>query len=229
MRAASALLALASLGVVSAQQVVTVKVGGDPGTLYTPNNINASIGTIVSFEFSGIPGNHTVTQSSLATPCEPLAGGFDSGWVFFNSSGPAPVWNLTITDDTKPIWFYCKQLEPILHCKNGMSGVINLGQGNLSAFKASASAVSTVGEAEGAFVGIGASATGAPSLAPGASYYNPSISVTPTAPPAGSATGSGASGGGGASPSKPPSSALATGASIGFTFLATAFGVALVL
>jgi hypothetical protein len=49
------------------------------------------------------PGNHTVTQSSFADPCQLLSGGFDSGWISVpagTSSGFAE-WNLTITDATK--------------------------------------------------------------------------------------------------------------------------------
>lgn len=48
------------------------------------------------------PGNHTVTQSTFASPCEPETGGFDSGWVFVPSGETdIPEWNLTITDDSK--------------------------------------------------------------------------------------------------------------------------------
>ncbi len=48
------------------------------------------------------PGNHSVTQSSFAAPCTPLAGGFDSGWILLpDAPSTPPLWNLTITDDTK--------------------------------------------------------------------------------------------------------------------------------
>ena len=48
------------------------------------------------------PGNHTVTQSTFSKPCEPEAGGFDSGWVFVPAGETdIPEWNLTITDDSK--------------------------------------------------------------------------------------------------------------------------------
>ena len=86
------------------------------------------------------PGNHTVTQSSFSSPCEPLSGGFDSGWIYVPQgiSSGFPVWNLTITDDSKrkhhprstylraridhhfpAIWYYCKQLVPAPHCNQG--------------------------------------------------------------------------------------------------------------
>jgi hypothetical protein len=52
--------------------------------------------------FAISPGNHSVSQSSFGSPCEPLAGGFDSGWVSVPESlSPPPEWNLTITDDSK--------------------------------------------------------------------------------------------------------------------------------
>lgn len=38
-----------------------------------------------------------MTQSSLATPCEPLDGGFNSGF----STAAGQQWNLTITDASK--------------------------------------------------------------------------------------------------------------------------------
>ena len=48
------------------------------------------------------PGNHSVTQSSFADPCTPLAGGFDSGWILLpDAPSTPPLWNLTITDDSK--------------------------------------------------------------------------------------------------------------------------------
>ncbi|KAJ7744746.1 hypothetical protein DFH07DRAFT_749283, partial [Mycena maculata] len=120
-------------------------------TFYSPNNIPAPNGTIVSFQFSGFPGNHTVTQSTFASPCEPAAGGFDSGWVFVNSSQKTPpTWNLTITNDRAPIWFFCKQLKGPnnkTHCNLEMTGVINVQAANKSfaSFQAAASVASTVG------------------------------------------------------------------------------------
>jgi len=51
-----------------------------------------------------IAGNHTVTQSSFETPCQPLEGGFNSGYVYIlenTTTSNLPLWNLTITDDSK--------------------------------------------------------------------------------------------------------------------------------
>ncbi|KAJ7826801.1 hypothetical protein B0H14DRAFT_2286982, partial [Mycena olivaceomarginata] len=88
---------------------------------FEPNLVFATNGTIVTFKFTGSPGNHSVTQSSFANPCQPLDGGFDSGWISVKEALPSPPeWNLTITNDRIPIWFYCKQLLPVPHCHSGM-------------------------------------------------------------------------------------------------------------
>ncbi|KAJ6565938.1 hypothetical protein DFH09DRAFT_1472800 [Mycena vulgaris] len=230
MRFAFIFSALATSAVVAAQnivQVVTVQVGGggDKPIIYTPNNITALNDTIVSFQFTGSSANHTnhtVTQSSFVTPCEPLANGFDSGWVpVADSFTTPPTWNLTITNDQIPIWFYCKQLLKSPHCLAGMVGVINVknGPNSLSAFTSAAAAATTVGEATGGFSGVGAFATGAPAAG--------SNSTTAAAPPGSSATD-------GTPPppatSAPPKgSALSTGVNYVTMVFTTLVGMAFVL
>ncbi|KAJ7629087.1 hypothetical protein FB45DRAFT_678305, partial [Roridomyces roridus] len=89
---------------------------------FIPNTLNAANGSVITFEWTGSPGNHSVTQSSFNAPCTPLQGGFDSGWILIEGSttlSPPPSWDLMITDDTTPIWFYCKQLLPSPHCNSG--------------------------------------------------------------------------------------------------------------
>ena len=82
-----------------------VKVGEVDGTMklaFSPPSITAKTGSVITFVFDGFPGNHTVAQSTFASPCTPMTGGFDSG--FFATAaqtGPFGIWNLTITDDTK--------------------------------------------------------------------------------------------------------------------------------
>jgi len=105
--------------------VQVVKVGDD-GAFYTPNNFTAKIGTIINFQFVGTA--HSVVQANFSQPCQLLPGGFDSGFagIQFGGSLEEPMeWNLTVTDDTMPIWFYCKGLRPQSHCQNRMVGVIN--------------------------------------------------------------------------------------------------------
>ncbi|KAJ7203126.1 hypothetical protein GGX14DRAFT_462110, partial [Mycena pura] len=119
---ASFFAALASTSFVVAQQII--KVGGPNGSpVYSPSNVNATKGSVITFQFSGSPGNHSVTQSTLNAPCTPVANGFDSGWVAFNGdAAQAPTWNLTITDDsTRTIWFYCKQLHTATEKWSGSS------------------------------------------------------------------------------------------------------------
>ena len=70
---------------------------GQGGLKFDPQFVDAPANSVVTFNFVG--GNHSVSQSSFATPCEPVDGGFSSGFVpVGNNTGS---WNLTITDDTK--------------------------------------------------------------------------------------------------------------------------------
>jgi plastocyanin len=89
---------------------------------FHPANLTASNGTLVTFWFPNSAVSHSVTQSSFAAPCTYLAAngsvsaGFDSGLQ------TAKHFTINITDDSKPIWFHCKQGN---HCGMGMVGSIN--------------------------------------------------------------------------------------------------------
>lgn len=75
------LTALAALVAVRAA-IVDVTVGGPGGLVqYNPSFVNASVGDTIRFNFQ--QKNHTVTQSSLQSPCVPIADGFDSGLQVF--------------------------------------------------------------------------------------------------------------------------------------------------
>ncbi|KAJ7134996.1 hypothetical protein C8R43DRAFT_626102 [Mycena crocata] len=95
-----------------------------PGNFsFSPASIIAPNGTTVTFWFPNNGLTHSVTQSSFANPCTYLAAsanntaGFDSGLT------AATQFSIFITDDSKPIWYHCKQ---ITHCGvNGMVGSIN--------------------------------------------------------------------------------------------------------
>ncbi|KAF8622239.1 hypothetical protein AX15_007178 [Amanita polypyramis BW_CC] len=105
-------------------QVHKVIVGGS-NLAYNPSSIVAQPNDIVMFEFH--QKNHTVTQSSFASPCSPLningTTGFDSGFFPVNSNATQfPTWNYTVKD-TKPVWAYCRQAN---HCQSGMVFAINV-------------------------------------------------------------------------------------------------------
>ncbi|KAA1466739.1 hypothetical protein DENSPDRAFT_856337 [Dentipellis sp. KUC8613] len=210
---ASALLSYAAI-VAAQNQTVQVQVGAEansPGGIFqfNPSNVNATAGSTITFVFSGNPGNHSITQSTFQSPCQPAPGGFDSGFVFIPQglSSGNPTFNLTITDDTHPIWFYCKQLAPSPHCRAGMVGAINApgaGSNTFQAFQQAAVASSgNPGQgANGALVGSGASASDAPGpLTGGASGFG-----VPT---------SGAAAGGSSSSSSAPPSSSSTSPSSG--------------
>ena len=90
----------------SAQPVTThaVNVGARGEFIFSPNEVAALIGDIVRFNF--LARNHTVTQSSLDSPCSP-SGQFDSG---FNQFNPSNISNQFYVDfevkSTDPGWFY---------------------------------------------------------------------------------------------------------------------------
>jgi plastocyanin len=205
--------------------VVKVQVGAEqasPGGIfqYSPATIVAANGTVVTFQFSGAPGNHTVTQSSFAAPCTPLANGFDSGFVFQSTAPATPSeWNLTITNDQTPIWFFCQQLLPSPHCASGMVGVINVkpGANSLAAFQAAAKGTSTSGQTINGLVGVGASASALPVAQSG-------VTLFPTATAPASGGGGGGSGGGNSSapaasgPSGSPSGKPAGGGAVALGF-----------
>ncbi|KAG9776555.1 hypothetical protein KCU88_g4818, partial [Aureobasidium melanogenum] len=109
--------------------VQVVSVADANGSLkYFPNQIEAPVGSIVQFQFH--PKNHTITESSFAEPCKPIASnltsstrpGIKSGFVPVTGTEEfTPVYNVLI-NDTKPIWIYCGQTN---HCQKGMAMVIN--------------------------------------------------------------------------------------------------------
>ncbi|KAI0655271.1 hypothetical protein C8Q70DRAFT_887643, partial [Cubamyces menziesii] len=170
MRFSTSVSALAFAAVALAQDV-TIHVGSVNGTsalAFSPSSVNATKGSVITFVFDGMPGNHTVAQSAFGKPCEPLEGGFDSGFIFVpqGASAPFPTWNLTITDDSKPIWFYCAQTAGPkgAHCLNGMVGAINAPTVNntFEAFQAAAKTQTGVVAPSPALSGVNALASAAP-------------------------------------------------------------------
>ncbi|KAL4256206.1 Cupredoxin [Pleurotus pulmonarius] len=136
-----------------------ITVGANGEFVFTPSNIQASVGDKVVFEFR--PKNHTVTQSSFSNPCRPLADvtgvqGFRSGFVPVAADATTfPTFEITV-NDTAPIWGYCGQGN---HCGTGMVFSINAvesGPNNFAAFQQLARRINGT-EAAGAASGNGTS------------------------------------------------------------------------
>jgi len=132
------------LGTVSSAlgATIDVVVGGTGILKFNPPTVNAAVGDIIRFTFQ--QKNHTVTQSSLAQPCQPLANGFDTGFVPVDAAKTSdfPVAELPVTK-TDPIWAYCRQGN---HCQQGMVFAVNPGD-KLAAFQQAATGASPSGSA----------------------------------------------------------------------------------
>ncbi|KAJ7622533.1 hypothetical protein FB45DRAFT_838592 [Roridomyces roridus] len=169
----------------AAGQATHMVMVGVQGSVYDPPTTSARLGDTVSFIFGG--DAHSVTQSSFASPCIRLSGGFDSG---FAGRGPqfaedTPVWNLLITNESEPIWFFCQANIPNSHCEAGMVGAINPPSiAMYDQFSSAAKAVTSTPAPSPSFIasGQGAVATNSPmptaSSAPSSSSSSSSSSAT---------------------------------------------------
>ncbi|KAI9056911.1 hypothetical protein FKP32DRAFT_1762888 [Trametes sanguinea] len=137
--------------------VHNVTVGGIGILKYDPPSVDAAPGDQVIFIFK--QKNHTVTQSSLNSPCTPLEGGFDSGFVpVADNETDFPVAQFTVPD-TNPVWVYCRQAN---HCQQGMVFAINPGD-KLATFQSNAVGNNT-SSASSAAVTTTAAASATPSV-----------------------------------------------------------------
>lgn len=137
---ASATLAIAAAATSASAATFQVEVGNG-GLTFSPNTVTANVGDVVNFVY--YPKNHTVTQSSFAAPCQPLANGIDSGFqpVAANAT-QVPSFSMTV-NVTTPLWFYCRQTG---HCESGMVFAVNPTQNKtFDAFQATAKASSADG------------------------------------------------------------------------------------
>ncbi|KAI0751773.1 hypothetical protein C8Q80DRAFT_1251961 [Daedaleopsis nitida] len=211
--AAASALALASVALAQDQTIMV----GQGGLKFDPQFVNATKGSVITFQF--VAANHSVAESSFVTPCQPVDGGFNSGFVPIAANNTPGVWNLTVTDDTAPVWFYCPQQAKMpFHCTSGMVGAINGGVTgkDVNAFVAAASSATTIVYPSTVLSGVGAFAT----LAPTTTATGPAGSGT-SAP-----SGSGSDSGSAAAPTNSGNAAGSLQASGVFAFLAAAFGVA---
>ncbi|EMD31779.1 hypothetical protein CERSUDRAFT_88657 [Gelatoporia subvermispora B] len=239
MRTTAALTAV-SLAAVAAAQNVTIQVGqvasAAGGALqFVPPSVKATNGSVITFQYAGAPGNHTVTQSTFASPCSPLSGGFDSGYVFVpaGTTDGFPTWNLTITNDQEPIWFFCAQHLPAPHCPAGMVGAINApstGNKTFEAFQSLAKSSTDSGTPVPALSGSGAFATAAPAPLTGSfsGLLNPTSGASAASSAASGASSSGsAASSGGAPAASNTNAAMGVSANGFFTFVAALLGVTL--
>ncbi|KAI1680242.1 hypothetical protein KJE20_10882 [Pyrenophora tritici-repentis] len=101
--------------------IVTV---GEAGKLvFSPSSLNATIGSVIVFDFLGL--NHTLTQSELWDPCRSNQL-FGSGFHQFNptnTSGKFVVEFKVVDQDPK--WFFCAQTVKRSHCQAGMVFSLN--------------------------------------------------------------------------------------------------------
>ncbi|ODQ53027.1 hypothetical protein SAICODRAFT_38042, partial [Saitoella complicata NRRL Y-17804] len=97
----------------------TILVGGDAGLVYTPSSVMASPGDTLIFQF--LTKNHTLSQSTFASPCSLGAAMVDSGFRPYNGTG-APSTFAYVVQSTEPTWWYCKQKG---HCGMGMVFAVN--------------------------------------------------------------------------------------------------------
>jgi len=118
--------ALLSTVVVNAADIL-VKVGANDSLIFEPSNITAQAGDTISFQFQG--KNHSVTQSTFANPCELMTTptvGVNSGFMFVEPNATSlPQWSITVNNSTTPLWFFCAQTNPLVHCQKGMVFSVN--------------------------------------------------------------------------------------------------------
>ncbi|KAF5358547.1 hypothetical protein D9756_001302 [Leucocoprinus leucothites] len=161
----------------------TVAVGANNMLAFDPPSVMAQPGDMIHFEFQN--KNHSVTQSTFASPCSKSTSGVDSGFMLVDAAATShPIWTLQISDTT-PLWFYCAQTNPVPHCAAGMVFAVNpTADKTFDQFQTAAKAG-----------GSGNSTT----EAPGSNSVIPAPTALPTAGGAGAGTSASVSAGTGAS------------------------------
>ncbi|KAI0705944.1 Cupredoxin [Cytidiella melzeri] len=147
---------------------IIVKVGNNGTLTYDPPSVTAVNGDVISFQF--LSKNHTLTQSTFATPCQNIsANGLDSGFQFVPPNATTiSQYSFTMTNVSGPLWFYCRQAN---HCQQGMVFAVNpTAQKTFAAFQANAMASGNATTTSGSATVSTAAATGtsSPSSTPAA-------------------------------------------------------------
>jgi len=165
MRFSAFTAALASIAAVSAQTQHLIIVGGNSTLTYSPSSITAEVGDTVAFQFQA--KNHTVTQSTFASPCANMTTpteGIDSGFQAVAAGATQfPQWSFNVTNATTPLWFYCRQTG---HCAAGMVFAVNpTANKTFAAFQAAAMASASGASASGSAGATGSGTTASASAA----------------------------------------------------------------
>lgn len=123
--------------------IPTVTVGLQNGTVLRfdpPFLSKVAIGQKVHFDFRA--ANHTLTESSLADPCNKLVG--TTVDTNFQNANKADIPELRpfdlVIDSDRPRYFYCKQGNKA-HCAKGMVFSVNTDEATFRQFEANAKAV----------------------------------------------------------------------------------------
>lgn len=103
----------------------TVTVGDAGKLVFSPSSLNASVGSVIAFNFLG--SNHSLTQSELFNPCQ-SNGGFDTGFKQFNPTNVSGRFVVEIeVVSGHPKWYFCAQNVRKSHCEAGMVFSLNPG------------------------------------------------------------------------------------------------------
>ncbi|GJF00574.1 cupredoxin domain-containing protein [Phanerochaete sordida] len=121
MRFSTFFAAALTLGVACAE-VINVNVGENGTLAFNPAEVTAQNGDTIAFTF--LSKNHTVTQSTFASPCTNFSDtGLDSGFQFVQPNATSFMqYSFNMTNVTGPLWFYCRQAG---HCAKGMVFAVN--------------------------------------------------------------------------------------------------------
>ncbi|KAI5866681.1 hypothetical protein GGS23DRAFT_615235 [Durotheca rogersii] len=139
----AALFGLAALSSIASAAHYDVTVGKGGQLKFEPEALTAHPGDTVTYRF--FARNHAVAQSTFDNPCQLQEHGIFSGFTPTDSPDVAAPTTFTITvNDTKPLWFYCPQVNGN-HCQSGMVHSINAPySGNtFDAYKAKAQQAAT--------------------------------------------------------------------------------------
>ncbi|KAJ7808117.1 hypothetical protein B0H14DRAFT_3762730, partial [Mycena olivaceomarginata] len=101
---------------------ILVLVRANNSDTFSPSNISANVGDVVTFQF--VSKNHSVTQTTFAKPCSVLlAGGVDSGFQPALLNAPAfPTFSFTVNNASTLLFFTSTQAA---YCNKGMVFSIN--------------------------------------------------------------------------------------------------------